>query len=99
MALTNLQNSSTSSPDKMIRTGVDAAAIIYTVPAGRKFIGHAVIPSNSSSSVIYMKSDGTSAVSISGTSSYTGFSFPIYLNAGELVRGQYAAISGIESDA
>ena len=98
MALTNLQKTSTGLPDKMIRTGVGSQAVIYTVPDGRKFIGHAVVSGNNAGSVIYMKSDGTADVNIS-SSSYAGFSWPIYLNAGEIVRGQYAAISGIESDA
>ena len=98
MALTTVPVTvtSTATPDKLIRAGVDAQATIYTCPTGRKFIGQAVVAAQSSST-IYMQPGGTSAAIQGGTSA--GHSWDIYLSAGDSVIGQYSGISGIESDA
>ena len=98
MALTTVPVPSTLSapnPDKMIKTGADAQATIYTCPTGRKFIGQGVV-AGSTSSTIYI-GDGTTG-GINGGSS-GGHSFDLYLQAGTSVVAQYAGISGIESDA
>lgn len=99
MALINSTTSFSTNPDKMIRTGVNADSTMYTVPTGRKFIGYGIISGNNASSTIFMFSNGGAGASIQGASPGSGFSFPLYLNSGESVRGQYAGISGIESDA
>lgn len=86
---------STATPDKMIRTGIDTSAIIYTCPTGRKFIGQGILSSTGSSSIeIGLGGEGNIYGSTSG-----GFSFDLYLQAGTSVTAQYAGISGIESDA
>lgn len=96
--LTQIINATTAeaSTDKMIRAGVNTQATIYTCPSGRKFIGQAVVSHDSSSS-IYMQPGGTTAAIQGGTGG--GQSWDIYLSAGDSVIGQYAGISGIESDA
>ena len=95
MALTTVITAPPSTKtDKMIFLGSAALGIIYTVPAGRKFKGQAFVSPNNSS---YITTNGVST-GIYG-SSYGGQAFDIYLNAGESVRGAYAGVSGIESDA
>ena len=99
MALITVPVAATTStapkPDKMIRTGVDTQAIIYTCPTGRKFIGQGILSSTGSSSIeIGLGGEGNIYGSTSG-----GFSFDLYLQAGTSVTAQYAGISGIESDA
>lgn len=98
MALTTVpvsEAATTATPDKMIRAGTNSQAIIYTCPAGRKFIGQGVMSSNGSSNIyLGSGSDGSIAGSASG-----GFSFDLYLGGGESITAQYAGISGIESDA
>ena len=98
MALTSVGTSTavTPQPDKVIRAGVNAQATMYTVPAGRKFIGTAVV-SHSSSSAIYMSVSGTQGTISGGTGG--GHSWTLYLPEKASVIGQYAGISGIESDA
>ena len=86
---------STATPDKMIRTGIDTSAIIYTCPTGRKFIGQGVLSSNASAAIT-MGTGGNGNV-IGSTSG--GFSFDMYLQAGKSVTCQYSGISGIEPDA
>ena len=96
--LTQIINATTAaaSTDKMIKAGVDTQATMYTCPAGRKFIGQVVVGPGSSST-IKMAKTGTLA-SIAGGSGH-GMAWDIYLSAGDSVIGQYAGISGIESDA
>ena len=101
MALTTLPGSTTSStatPDKMIRVGVNAQAVIYTCPVGRKLIGQAVVGSQTSSYIYMLPGAASSEAAIQGGSS-GGHSWDIYLAEGDVVRGAYAGISGIESDA
>ena len=81
--------------DKMIRIGIDALAVMYTCPAGRKFIGQGIISSTSNSSMqIGLGGTGNIYGSTSG-----GFSFDLYLQAGTTVTGKFSGLSGIESDA
>lgn len=98
MALTAVGTSTaaTPAPDKIIKVGVNTQATMYTVPAGRKFIGTAVVGANGSAS-IYMSSSGTTG-GISGSTS-GGVSWDLYLPEKASLIGQYAGISGIESDA
>jgi hypothetical protein len=98
MALTAIPTTTTvaaSTPDKMIKLGVDVQATIYTCPAGRKFIGQGILSGNTSST-IYI-GEGTTGGIQGGSSG--GHSFDLYLSAGTSIIAQYAGISGIESDA
>ena len=98
MALTAVGTSTAAAPqpDKIIRAGVNQQATMYTVPAGRKFIGTAVV-SHGSNSTIYMSASGTSGGIYGGAGG--GHSWELYLPEKASVIGQYAGISGIESDA
>tara|TARA_R110002074_G_scaffold150765_1_gene304106 strand:- start:386 stop:676 length:291 start_codon:yes stop_codon:yes gene_type:complete len=84
---------STAVANKMIFTdGTTTESVLYTVPAGRKFIGHANLHNSGSS---YFKAGSLSMPN--GTT--RSVNHPIFLQAGKSITGNRCNITGIESDA